>query len=113
MDKQEFKLLQKARAEIAAADKAGDSESFTALGFKYGPIAHKVYLSLDTPHRSCERYHDKETKRVLLDPMTVINRARSFPDNGASILDNPEFWIHPDMVKTLCDYLDQVYSREV
>lgn len=39
MDKQEFETLQEARRAIAVADKAGDSKSFTALGFKYGPIA--------------------------------------------------------------------------
>lgn len=106
-------LLQEARPAIAAADKAGDYQSFNALGFKYGRIAHRVYLALDKPKRANEGDHSKETNRVLLEPMTVINRAHSLPGSGAASLDDPEFWTHADMIKTLCDYLDRVYSKEV
>ena len=106
-------LLREARPAIATADQAGDSQVFTALGFKYGPTAHRVYLALDKPKRANEGDHSKETRRVLLEPMTVINRAHSLPGSGAVSLDDPEFWIHADMVKTFCDYLDRVYSKEV
>ncbi len=106
-------LLQEARPAIAVADKAGDHQSFSALGFKYGRIAHRVYLALDKPQRALEADHSKETRRVLLDPMTVVNRSHSLPGSGAASLDDPEFWIHADMVKTFCDYLDRVYSKEV
>lgn len=106
-------LLREARPAIATADQAGDSQVFTALGFKYGPTAHRVYLALDTPQRALGAYHSKETRRVLLDPMTVVNRACSFPNRGLAVVDNPEFWIHADMIETLCDYLDRVYSKEV
>lgn len=101
-------LLTKARKEIEESDKAGDPHRFTDAGLIYGPIAHRVYIDLDVPERA-KHYHDSNTRRVLLDPCTVSNRARSVNDCS---IDEPMFWYHADMVKTLCDYLDRVYSKE-
>lgn len=96
-------LLNVARPKLIEADKGGGSKLFNEVSEEFGPIAHRVYLALDIPERSSERYHDKETRRVLLDPCTVLNRARDC--EGISINDE-EFWIHGDMIKTLCDYID-------
>lgn len=98
-------LLTKAMPKLIEADRGGDSDLFLAVGVKYGPLAHRVYLALDMPERSYERYHDKATKRVLLDPWTILNRAKSFQDTEITI-DDQEFWMHGDMIKTLCDYID-------
>ncbi len=103
-------LLNVARDEIINAE--GNHHLFNDVSLKYGPIAHRVYLALDTPFRSCELYHDKETRRVLLDPCTVIIRARQFQDNGSAAIDGVNFWNHADMIKTLIDYLALTYSKE-
>ena len=105
-------LLNVARSRLIAADKSGDSDLFMAVSVKYGPVAHRVYLALDMPERSCERYHDKATKRVMLDPWTVINIAKSFHIQKFEItIDDQEFWMHADMIKTLCDYLDLRFKK--
>lgn len=95
-------LLNVARPKLIAADQ-GQSELFNEVGKEFGPIAHRIYLSLDKPERVANRYHNKETRRVLLDPWTVLNRANGL--EGISI-DEEEFWCHSDMIKTLCDYID-------
>jgi hypothetical protein len=98
-------LLNIARPKLIAADNGGGSELFNEVSKKFGPVAHRVYLALDLPERKPERYHNKETRRVMLDPCTVINRARSFLDSDTTI-DDEEFWLHCDMIKSLCDYID-------
>jgi hypothetical protein len=101
-------LLVRARPKLVAAD-SGNPETFSHLGREFGPIAHRVYFALDSPERSAKRYHDKETRRVMLDPWTVLNRAR---DCDGMTIDDQEFWCHCDMIKTLCDYLDLRRSTE-
>ena len=96
-------LLNVARPNLIAADNGGGSETFNEVCKEFGKTAHRVYLALDEPERSPERYHSKETRRVLLDPWTVLNRAKSC--EGLSV-DDEEFWFHCDMIKTLCDYID-------
>lgn len=103
-------LLNVARDEISNAE--GNHHLFNDVSLKYGPIAHRVYLNLDKPNRSCELYHDKETRRVLLDPWTVIMRSRMFQNKGPAAVDDPNFWNHADMIKTLIDYLALTYSKE-
>lgn len=103
-------LLNIARDEVINAE--GNHHLFNDVGIKYGHIAHRVYLALDKPNRSCELYHDKETRRVLLDPWTVIMRSNSFQDSGSAAIDDPNFWNHGDMIKTLIDYLALTYSKE-
>lgn len=98
-------LLTIARPELIKADNGGGSELFNQVSDKFGPIANRIFLALDKPQRSFQHYHDKETQRVLLDPMTVLNRASSLSDSEVTI-DDPEFWCHCDMIKTLCDYLE-------
>jgi hypothetical protein len=115
MDQQtklDIALLHKARQKIEAIDKAGDPLEFNDAGLRYGSTAHRVYIALDVSHRSCECYHDKNTKRVLLDAWTVLNRTRSFKTENISI-DDLKFWEHADMVKTLCDYLYLAYPQEI
>ena len=104
-------LLNEARPEIKDADQAGDPHRFNDAGLKYGHIAHRVYLALDTPSRG--RCYDREAKRVLLDPWTVIMRSSKFENYGNSAIDDPNFWNHADMVHTLCDYLDLIYAKEL
>lgn len=106
-------LLNVARPKLIEADKKGDSDLFISVSVKYGPIANRVYLALDKPERNPDHYHDKETKRVMLDPCTVINRSKSFViQNFEFNIDDPEFWLHADMIKTLCDYLDLRFNKE-
>lgn len=109
MDKQiqsEIKLLLNvARPGLIKADRGGGYKLFNEISEEFGPVAHRVYLALDKPERSIERYHDKETKRVMLDPWTVFNRTKNFSNFGITI-DDVEFWCHCDMIKTLCDYID-------
>jgi hypothetical protein len=95
-------LLNDARPKLIAADKGGGSKLYNQVVEEFALMAHHVYWALEAPARSVEKYHDKDTKRVLLDPRTVLNRAQ---DTEASIEDL-EFWKHGDMIKTLCDYLD-------
>lgn len=97
-------LLFEAREKLIAADEeGGGSTVFTEVSNEYGPIAHRVFSALDLPNRKGELYHSKEAHRVLLDPMTVLNR---FKDLEGKSVDDQEFWCHGDMIKTLCDYLD-------
>jgi hypothetical protein len=103
-------LLNVARDEIINAE--GNHHLFNDVSLKYGHIAHRVYLALDTPNRPSDLYHDKEARRVLLDPWTVIMRSRAFQDNGPAAVDDPNFWNHSDMIKTLIDYLALTYSKE-
>lgn len=98
-------LLTKVRKKLIEADNGGGSKMFNAISEEYGPVAHHLYLSLDTPYRSIEKYHDATSRRVMLDPHTVINRARFFKDSEITIEDE-EFWKHGDMIKALCDYID-------
>lgn len=104
-------LLNMARNELKLADNGGGSKLFNEVSEKFGPIAHRVYLALDKPERSCERYHDKSTKRVMLDPWTVLNRAKNFQRSAVTI-DDIEFWLHGDMIKTICDYLELRFNKE-
>lgn len=101
-------LLTVARPKLIEADKGGGPKLFNEVIQEFGPIAHRVYLTLDKPQRSCDRYHDKETRRVMLDPWTVFNRAKSLGEDSEITMDNQYFWMHGDMIKTLCDYLDQM-----
>jgi hypothetical protein len=97
-------LLNVAQPMLVAADtQGGGSELFSKVIKQFAQVAHHVYGALDVPNRKPELYHDSNAPRVLLDPMTVLNRSRDVP--GASI-DDLEFWEHGDMIKTLCDYLD-------
>lgn len=96
-------LLCEARPKLVAADRGGGSRLFNEVTEEFGPVAHRIYLALDRPERSVERYHDKETRRVLLDPWTVLNRAKDCKGKG---IDDQEFWHHGDIIKTFCDYLD-------
>lgn len=102
-------LLNVARPNLIESDKNGSSKLFTEISHKFGPLAHRVYLALDKPQRSCEQYHHKETRRVMLDPWTVLNRSK---DCGDSTIDDEVFWHHGDMIKTLCDYVDEVIDEE-
>ena len=103
-------LINFARPKLISADRGGGSELFNQVSKEYGPIAHRLYLALDKPERSCERYHDKATRRVMLDPLTVLNRSKSFYNTEITI-DDPEFWLHADMIKTLCDYIDWRFTE--
>ena len=102
-------LLNVTRPKLVAADSGGGSELFNNVSEEFGPIAHRVYLALDVPQRSCERYHHPDTRSVLLDPITVLNRASSLKYDKT--IDDPEFWLHGDMIKTLCDYLDLRFTE--
>lgn len=97
-------LINVASPKLMAADKGGGPQLFNEVSKEFGPVAHRVYLALDKPERSCERYHDKSTRRVMLDPCTVLNRASSFRDSEITI-DDLDMWLHGDMVKALIDYL--------
>jgi hypothetical protein len=96
-------LLNVARPKLVEADAGGGSELFNAVGEEFGPMAHRVFLELDMPSRKLG-YHNAEIARVLLDPWTIFNRARSL--NNDITPDEVEFWKHGDMIKTLCDYID-------
>lgn len=63
--------------------------------------AHHVYGALNAPN--C----NKNCPRVLLDPLTVLNRSKS----TSSSIDDLEFWQDPDMIKTLSDYLDLRFRK--
>lgn len=107
-------LLSVARPKIESADKACDSILFSALGYEYGPVAHRVYKTLDSPSKEPGNYYDRSFPAVLLDPWTILTRANSckLPDEYHTPY-NPEFWNHPDMIKTLTDYLALIYTNEV
>ena len=105
-------LINVVRPELVAADKSGNSELFNKIGEEFGPVAHRVYLTLDKPERSCERYHDRSTRRVMLDPWTVLNRTNSFKDSAITI-DDLDMWLHGDMIKALIDYLLLIQDKEV
>lgn len=95
-------LINIARPKLALADKGAGSKLFNEIIDEFGPIAHRVYLALDKSEIKKE-YHD--AKKVLLDPWTVINRAEDLKNSGITINDC-DFWLHGDMIKTLCDYID-------
>jgi hypothetical protein len=103
-------LLSVVRPKLIVADHGGGPKLFNEVCKEFGPIAHRVYLALDRPGRPLEYYHDKETKRVMLDPWTVLNRAKSFQNTNVNI-DDVEFWDHCDMIKTLCDYIHLRYAE--
>jgi len=104
-------LLNVARPKLIEADKGKGSKLFNEVSKEFGPVACRTYLALDKPGRFCELYHDEVTKRVMIDPMTVFNRTKSLQNSEISI-DDPEFWSHGDMIKTLCDYLDMRTMEE-
>jgi hypothetical protein len=93
--------------EIESAFKSGNAPLYGELGEKYGPKAHRIYMHLDAPCKSSEiSFFDERRKSVLLDPWTVPNRLQSFINEGKDVtINDPEFWNHSDMVKTLVDYL--------
>ncbi|HEY4832813.1 MAG TPA: hypothetical protein VIH61_09680 [Waddliaceae bacterium] len=104
-------LLNIARDEIINAE--GCHKRFNAVAAKYHKIAHRVYKALDAPSKKLENYHNKNVKAVLLDPWTILNRARTFSGIGINInFDDPEFWNHADVIKTLIDYLALTYLNE-
>jgi hypothetical protein len=101
-------LLNSARPLLIKADKGGGSTLFNKAIEDFGPLAHEVFLELDLPFRTANAYHDSEPNRVLLDPKTVLNRAADL--NHKVDIDDLEFWMHGDMIKTLCDYLDMRFG---
>lgn len=97
--------------EIKCAFKDGDEFLYGRLGERYGPIAHRVYMSLDIPSKSEQGFFDN--KSVLLDPWTVINRSESLRRAGKDPKPiNPEFWNHSDLIKSLVDYLLLISEKE-
>jgi len=106
-------LLHVARSKVEEADQGGGTKLFNEVGETFGPTAHRVYLALDRPVRTVKNYHNRSMTRVLLDPWTVLNRARSYGIRDTEIsIDNLEFWLHGDMIKTLIDYLSLTYLKE-
>lgn len=100
-----FDLLNTAVNKLIAAD-SGNPDLFRQVGEEWGDVAHRVYLALDIPERSFERYHHPDTQRVLLDPCTVLNRKRSLLLEGKDVnIEHRLFWQNGDMIKTLCDYI--------
>lgn len=93
-------LINVAKVKLKAADEKGDSELFNEVVKDFAQIAHHVFTALDVPNRTPEQYH--KGKRVLLDPTTILNRAK---DVNAD-LDELSFWCHGDVILTLCDYLE-------
>lgn len=104
-------LLNVARPKLEEADKSGGSKLFNEVSEEYGPIAQRVFLTLDLPSRTFDNYHNRTMNRVLLDPFTVFNRATSLKAEDNRIIDTVEFWKHGDMIKTLCDYLALIFSK--
>jgi|SRR5208337_4116401 len=100
-------LVNIAMPKIESAFKSGNGRLYGELGKKYGPIAHKVYMRLDAPSKSTEwDFFDNPNKSVLLDPMTVANRAEDLIREGKDANPgNPEFWCHVDLIKSLVEYL--------
>jgi hypothetical protein len=101
-------LLNSARPLLIKADKGGGSALFNKAIEDFGSLAHEVFLEVDLPFRTADSYHNEDPNRVLLDPKTVLNRAADLSHKVD--IDDLEFWMHGDMIKTLCDYLDMRFG---
>lgn len=82
-----LKTLFKVKMEKAEKSKSDD---FVALGKKFAPMAHRIYLYLDKPLFS-----------IKLPPAIVANRVRCSGFHPEEV----EFWEHPDVIEALCDYI--------
>jgi hypothetical protein len=96
---------------IEDEEKNSNATNFNRIGENFGELAHRVFLALDIPSRSIENFHSKTSNRVLLDPYTVLNRARSLKADDSFIIDSVEFWKHGDVIKTLVDFLSIKYPN--
>lgn len=89
--------------EIEAAFKSGDAMLYQKLGEQYAPLALEIFKSIDQAERSLPFF---EANPVLLDPWTVSNRTKALLKEGIDATPyDLAFWQHPDLLKTLGDYL--------
>lgn len=91
-------LIRDASSRLIEADKAGDSETFNALGIEFGQIAYTLYQRLNRPEFP-----------VLIHPYLVHHRSKSCDYD----FESPEFWGHADMIVGLCEFLNVACKEEV
>ncbi len=102
--KEDIENLKLGVVKMEEAFKEGDGIRYGELGKEYGPIAFRVYKELDKESKGVDFF---DGNPVLLDPCTVQNRTKEMIFQGEEPeIYSEEFWLHSDMAKSLCDYID-------
>lgn len=94
--KNDIKTIKQAAFTITQADMKGDEKLFNELGLEFGPIARRVFLSVNPQHQ------------IFLNPGIVAERVRHCNHSLTSF----EFWKSADLVVALSEFLEFAHIGE-